>query len=178
MHFRFQLELKMDFDKLLSEDVQTAGAEVKQFVDKVSRSSIDCNSIGCKILNESLNFQFSQKFNLSEISGNWTRIWNATFQHLGNDEAKHMQHGCVTTIRILSRDKTHLDEVITEPQVRILLGLANIDPEAIQTTKDESTVIESLKCLCNLVFNSSMCQSLFTKLNGADGIIKRVRTYK
>lgn len=100
---------------------------------------------------------------------------------MANDEARHMYHNCVTSIRILSRDKTHLDEVITEPQVRILLRLANIDPEAVQqptASSDESIVIESLKCLCNLVFNSSMCQSLFSKLNGSDGIIKRVRTYK
>lgn len=97
---------------------------------------------------------------------------------MDDQEAKQLQHDCVTTIRILSRDKTHLDKVITESQVRALLRLANIDPEALQTTQDESIIIESLKCLCNLVFNSAMCQSMFNKLNAADGIIKRIRTYK
>lgn len=93
-----------------------------------------------------------------------------------------MQLDCLSTLRILSRDKTHMDQVITEKNIRILLRLADIDPDVVVATvapvDSDSVIVESLKCLCNLVFNSETCQNLFDQLNGVDGILKRIRSYK
>lgn len=105
-------------------------------------------------------------------------MWNATFQYLDDAESVLVQD-CLSTLRILSRDKTHMEEVLTDRQIQTLLRLANIDPIlATTTTKDEPVIVESLKCLCNLVFNSATCQDLFDRMNGAEGIIRRIRLYR
>lgn len=118
--------------------------------------------------------QYSQKFSAIE---KWTEIWNATFTYLDQDDAD-MRLDCLATVRILSRDKTHMDVVITEANIRHLLRLANIDPIAPVTPADDPVVVESLKCLCNLVFSSLTCQDIFTSLNAVDGILRRIRSYK
>lgn len=94
-----------------------------------------------------------------------------------------MRLDCLSAVRILSRDKTHMDDVITEQNIQVLLRLANIDPTSVviapqSPVADDCVVVESLKCLCNLVFNSATCQNLFERLNGVDGILKRIRSYK
>lgn len=104
-------------------------------------------------------------------------MWNAIFQYLDHDDSA-LVHDCLSTLRILSRDKTHMEEVLSDTQIRTLLRLANIDQIATTTTNDDPVIIESLKCLCNLVFSSATCQDLFERLNGADGIIKRIRSYR
>lgn len=89
-----------------------------------------------------------------------------------------MRVDCLSTVRILSRDKTHMDDVITEQNILVLLRLASIDPSSQSPAADDCVAVESLKCLCNLVFNSATCQSHFERLNGVDGILKRIRSYK
>lgn len=121
--------------------------------------------------------QYSQKFSTIE---KWTELWNGTFGYLDQDEVD-MRLDCLSTLRILSRDKTHMDTVITEKNIKLLLDLANIDPITLVPNTcpaDDSVVVESLKCLCNLVFNSTTCQDLFERLSGHDGIVKRIRSYK
>lgn len=123
--------------------------------------------------------QFSQEFSTIE---KWTEIWTATFGYLGQPEAADLRLNCLSIIRILSRDKTHIEEVVTEQNIRILLQMANIDPTGViapgSPDMEDLVVVESLKCLCNLVFNSSTCQHLFEVLNGVDGIMQRIRSYK
>lgn len=161
----------MDLTALLSGDSGLARASIKEFIQLVSRR---VNYASGNTLKSNSNFQYSQKFSTIE---KWPELWRATFTYLDQDDMS-MRLDCLSTVRFLSRDKTHMDEVITETNIRTLLRLANIDPILPVTPADDPVLVESLKCLCNLVFNSLTCQDLFDSLNAVDGIMKRVRTYQ
>lgn len=129
------------------------------------------------------SLQFSQKFPFPEIE-KWPELWAETFIYLNRGDP-NMTSDCLSTLRILSRDKTHMNSVLTEAQIRTLLELANLiakqQPQQESTNslqEDDLVVVESLKCLCNLVFNSITCQDLVEKLNAANGILKRIRCYR
>lgn len=84
---------------------------------------------------------------------------------------------CLASIRILSRDKTHLNQAITTDQFDMLLNIANIGNHN-ENISDPAIIVEALKCLCNLVYQSTNCQMMCLKNAAIDGIVRRLRTYK
>lgn len=92
-------------------------------------------------------------------------------------EALHIYPDCLAAIRILSRDKTHLNQTITVDQFDTLLNIANIGSHN-ENISDADIVVEALKCLCNLVYQSTNCQMMCLKNAAIDGIVRRLRTYK
>lgn len=92
-------------------------------------------------------------------------------------EALHIYPDCLAAIRILSRDKTHLNQSITVDQFDSLLNIANIGSHN-ENISDPAIVVEALKCLCNLVYQSTSCQMMCLKNASIDGIVRRLRTYK
>ena len=75
-------------------------------------------------------------------------------------EAEKMVVLCLETIRILSRDKTALDECFAdENDVRLIFHLAGLlalgDDEAVIIP---SVHIDALKCLCNVIYNCASVQ--------------------
>lgn len=83
---------------------------------------------------------------------------------------------CLAAIRILSRDKTHLNHTTIE-QFDRLLNIANIGPTNVAECPGR-TQVEALKSLCNLVFQSEQCQAMCLSNAAIEGIVKRLRTYK
>lgn len=83
---------------------------------------------------------------------------------------------CLTVIRVLSRDKTYLNETINADQFDCLLDIASIGTQSQHHSTDIQT--EALKILCNLVFQSPKCQELCLKNSAVEGILKRLRMYK
>lgn len=92
------------------------------------------------------------------------------------------QSTCLETLRILSRDKHVLGPVATKEGMLTLAGLARIcvaghegEPlEEAQSPEDERVVVEALKCLCNLVFNSVPAQQMGVDLQLAEGLCARL----
>lgn len=82
---------------------------------------------------------------------------------------------CLSAVRILSRNKMHLNQTTIE-QFDCLLNIANIGAQNFQCKTEVS--VEALKCLCNLVFQSETCQAMCLKNAAIEGIVKRLRTYK
>lgn len=72
-----------------------------------------------------LNFikKYSESFNLSSLtsSGQWIKLWISSFEHLKATATIQME--CLQTIRILSRDKTYLNETINDSQFDSLLDI-------------------------------------------------------
>jgi hypothetical protein len=124
-----------------------------------------------------LYFQNADTFNFSNLTttGQWSLIWNQIFKFLKLPHST-IQIECLSTIRLLSRDKSYLNETITEGQIDCLLNIANIGANNLNLNVNVQT--ESLKCLCNLVFQSVRCQEYCLKNACVDGIVKRLRTYK
>lgn len=129
--------------------------------------------------------QYSQTFDFTQFntSGQWPALWNRVFSLLSAPNGSQLYLECLSSIRILSRDNMYLNQTITSEQFDCLLNLANIGPNVLvsQTygNKESANVqVEALKCLCNLVFNSTACQQMCSKNAAVEGILKRLRTYK
>lgn len=121
-------------------------------------------------------------FNFTPIYGQWTTIWNAIFGLMRranekNENAPDVYPDCLAAIRILSRDKTHLNQAITAEQFDTLLNIANIGKKN-ESILDPTVTVEALKCLCNLVYQSTYCQMMCLKNAAIDGIVRRLRAYK
>ncbi|KAI7802232.1 synembryn-B [Triplophysa rosa] len=94
------------------------------------------------------------------------------------------QSTCLETMRILSRDKSVLGPVATRKGILTLVGLARIralgddgEPfEDAQSGEEERVVVEALKCLCNVVFNSVAAQQVGADVQLAEGLCARLHS--
>uniref|UniRef100_A0A669R1K5 Synembryn n=1 Tax=Phasianus colchicus TaxID=9054 RepID=A0A669R1K5_PHACC len=86
---------------------------------------------------------------------------------------------CLESIRILSRDKYCLEPFTTEEGLKTLSRHAGIDysEELIREVPDLEVILESLKCLCNIVFSSLRAQELTAEARLVVGLTKRIKLY-
>ncbi|KFQ53422.1 Synembryn-A, partial [Nestor notabilis] len=86
---------------------------------------------------------------------------------------------CLESIRILSRDKYCLEPFTTKDGLRTLSRHAGIDSseELIREVPDLDVILESLKCLCNMVFSSPRAQELAAQARLVLGLARRIKLY-
>lgn len=102
---------------------------------------------------------------------------------LGQPVQPQCQSTCLETMRILSRDKRVLGPVATHDGMVTLARLACIPlpdvdvepPEKTESAAEERVVVEALKCLCNVVFNSVSAQQVSADVQLAQGLCARLR---
>ncbi|XP_052873240.1 synembryn-like [Anopheles cruzii] len=125
------------------------------------------------------NKQNSQVFNFTHFTstGQWMLIWNKLFAYLADPSMPH-RVGCLMAIKVLSRDKTYLNESVTAEQLDALLRLAGIGPVGERCDATEEVQVEALKCLSNMIFQSIKCQEMCLENASTEGIIRRVKMYK
>ncbi|EDV33874.1 uncharacterized protein Dana_GF19073 [Drosophila ananassae] len=126
----------------------------------------------------------------------WHDLWLAIFGILEDQRLSHLHTQCLNTVRILTRDEFSLQTNYIEQEVNVLLKLARIEASSLklpatpdelkqqekeqadtqqEPSKDQSEVIaEALKCLCNLVYQSSDCRRQCLRQHCLDAILKRV----
>lgn len=87
---------------------------------------------------------------------------------------------CLEALRILSRDKRVLVPVTTKKNMEILMKLAKLDTveDPLEDVTDFPVIVEALKCLCNIVFNSPVAQKLSLELNLAALLCNLLRKCK
>lgn len=126
------------------------------------------------------NFPFLAERNKREL------LWSALFLHLQTKTSAAVHPLCLASVRILSRDKSELESLICEKWINILIeraGLYNyegVDEECVPINGiiEKDVVIEALKCLCNITFNSEVARALCAHTGIAQGLIARIRIYK
>ncbi|XP_067415471.1 synembryn-B isoform X2 [Emydura macquarii macquarii] len=86
---------------------------------------------------------------------------------LEKDTQTSCQVACLEALRILSRDKKVLVPVTTKENMQILMRLAKLDmtEDTLEDVSNFPVIVEALKCLCNIVFNSAIAQKLSLELN-------------
>lgn len=102
---------------------------------------------------------------------------------LGQSVRPQCQSTCLETMRILSRDKRVLGPVATYDGMVTLARLAciplpDVDVEPLEktvTAAEERVVVEALKCMCNVVFNSVVAQQVGADVQLAQGLCARLR---
>ena len=108
---------------------------------------------------------------------------------LGREVQSSCQKTCVETLRILSRDKRVLAPVATREGMLILGRMARLrageqeggdnqksSQEDALSEEEERVVVEALKCLCNVVYNSPAAQQVCVDVQLAHGLCASLRT--
>lgn len=107
---------------------------------------------------------------------------------LGRQVQPSCQRTCLETLRILSRDKRVLAPVATREGMLTLGGLAKLrareegcdneksSQEETQSEEEERVVVEALKCLCNVVYNSPAAQQVSVDVQLARGLCASLHT--
>lgn len=112
------------------------------------------------------------------------RLWDVIFTQLEKEDECLCHKYCLICVRILSREKEGLDDLINQNRLDTLLHLAGLrsEQEAIsggsQPSKDYDVMLEALKSLCNIVYNSSRAQELSTENHSVEGVVMRMRMYR
>lgn len=132
---------------------------------------------------------YEKKINTEELNKGHLReqLWMQLFHYimdysLNPKYYSHLsdpRHHCFAALRILSRDTTNLEELITEDVLSILLenaGLTEICKEEQISHVYTTVTINSLKTLCNLIYNSVRVQQSKVIISSLPYLIGRVRS--
>ncbi|KAL0272743.1 UNVERIFIED_CONTAM: hypothetical protein PYX00_005604 [Menopon gallinae] len=124
-------------------------------------------------------------FTFEDLSknGKRQRLFNIIFKYLQKAEMQECHIKCLESLRILSRDKTGLNDVLDESKIAVLLKLSclyTIDETSTNVMELSNTdiIVEALKVLCNLVFNSTVAATLVSQTHAIEGILVRLRMYR
>ncbi|XP_039664814.1 synembryn-B isoform X2 [Perca fluviatilis] len=129
-------------------------------------------------LENSRTFSFDQKEETLR-----SKLCQGVLSVLGRQVQPSCQKTCLETLRILSRDKRVLAPVATKEGMLILGGMARLNAgengddnnqkssqEDTQSDEEERVVVEALKCLCNVVYNSPAAQQVSVDVQLANGL--------
>ncbi|XP_037938590.1 synembryn [Teleopsis dalmanni] len=150
-----------------------------------------------KAVLDEFNSKNANLFNFEKFhtDGQWLTLWRIVFELLTDDQLQTLHPLCLNTVRILTRDEFALQTNDIKSDFCLLLELARLTlgsvivSEVKQETEntdsvaslavgnadeDTETVVEALKCLCNLVFQSHDCRKQCVRNRTVDFIMKRV----
>ncbi|XP_063798630.1 synembryn-A isoform X1 [Pseudophryne corroboree] len=108
------------------------------------------------------------------------KLGEVVIKFLERDLQPSCQMACLETIRILSRDKYGLSPFTSRSAMQILAqyaGLDYFDEMEVPRIPDSESVVEALKGLCNIVYNSVEAQEVATELRLVCGLARRLKLY-
>lgn len=117
-----------------------------------------------------------------------SKLCQSVLSVLGRKVQPSCQKTCLETLRILSRDKRVLAPVATREGMLILGGMARLNAgeegndnqkssqEDTLSEEEERVVVEALKCLCNVVYNSPAAQQVSVDVQLAHGLCANLPT--
>jgi len=104
-------------------------------------------------------------------------VWKDIFSILVNTTTTSLQLEALHCTRILSREKSGLNEVITEDMVDTLMKLAGITGEKSTNCSESSVSLESLKVMSNLLHQSGVVQTFCTKNGFLSKTLVKISSY-
>ncbi|CAL8263746.1 unnamed protein product [Merluccius merluccius] len=117
-----------------------------------------------------------------------SKVCQSLMTALGTQVRPCCQRASLETLRILSRDKRALAPVATRKGMLILAGLAQLHTgkdssdqanklqDDTLTPEQERVVVEALKCLCNVVYNSPAAQQVGADMKLAQSLCAHLHT--
>nr|XP_020467773.1 synembryn-B [Monopterus albus] len=160
----------MDLNNILSQLESFNRDEVEKLLQQYNREN-------------SHTFTFDQKEEALR-----SKLCQSVLTVLGRQVQPSCQKTCLETLRILSRDKGILAPVATKEGMLTLGKMAKLHAgeegdsnqkntqEDTPSTEEEKVVVEALKCLCNVVYNSPAAQQVSVDVNLAHGLCASLRT--
>lgn len=160
----------MDLNTVLSQLETANEEEIETLLQQYNRENIH-------------TFSFDQKEETLRI-----KLCQGVLTVLGRQVQPSCQKTCLETLRILSRDKRVLEPVATREGMLILGGMARLQAgeeegddqtssqDCTLSEEEERVVVEALKCLCNVVYNSPAAQQVSVDVQLAHGLCAGLRT--
>ncbi|XP_071358450.1 chaperone Ric-8B isoform X2 [Trachinotus anak] len=160
----------MDLNNILSQLESTNEEEIEKLLQLYNREN-------------SHTFTFDQKEEALR-----SKLCQTVLSVLGRQVQPSCQRTCLETLRILSRDKRVLAPVATREGMLTLGGMARLhareeggdnqksSQEDTQSEEEERVVVEALKCLCNVVYNSPAAQQVSVDVQLAHGLCTSLHT--
>ncbi|XP_063052145.1 synembryn-A [Engraulis encrasicolus] len=107
------------------------------------------------------------------------RLAELVLSYLERDLQPACQLACLETIRILSRDKSCLGPFSSRSALETLAQhaglLTSAGPDDTNSSPDLDRVVEALKCLCNMILNSSAAQEQGAEMQLIVGLAERAK---
>uniref|UniRef100_A0A3B4AJ30 Synembryn n=1 Tax=Periophthalmus magnuspinnatus TaxID=409849 RepID=A0A3B4AJ30_9GOBI len=131
----------------------------------------------------SRTFTFDQKEEALRI-----KLCQSTLTVLRRQVPYSCQRTCLETLRIMSRDKRVLSPVATREGMLTLSAMARLSTgeeaehsrnglqEDTLSEEEERVVVEALKCLCNVVFNSPTAQQVSVEVQLAPALCGKLHS--
>ncbi|KAB0800016.1 hypothetical protein PPYR_07896 [Photinus pyralis] len=133
------------------------------------------------VVSESLNNFIEHNaavFTFKELNGDLRKdLWRALFTYISDDSKSHLHISALTAVRILSREKNGLDQLVTAGDLDLLLERGNLKSDRYDCN-DHSVIVESLKCLCNIIYQSRVAATISSTNGSLEGIMNRSKKYK
>uniref|UniRef100_A0A8C5QFD6 Synembryn n=1 Tax=Leptobrachium leishanense TaxID=445787 RepID=A0A8C5QFD6_9ANUR len=111
---------------------------------------------------------------------NKEKLGDLVIKFLDRDLQPSCQVACLETIRILSRDKYGLSPFTSRSAMHTLAKYAGLEySEEVEGPRipDSESVVEALKGLCNIIYNSVEAQEVATDLRLVCGLARRLKLY-
>ncbi|XP_030053863.1 synembryn-A isoform X2 [Microcaecilia unicolor] len=106
------------------------------------------------------------------------QLGEVVIKYLSQELQPSCQTTCLETVRILSRDKQGLEPFISHSAMQTLAryaGVEYVEEWEMQCEPDAESVVEALKALCNIVYNSAVAQEVAVQLRLIHGLARRLR---
>ncbi|XP_042202446.1 synembryn-A isoform X1 [Callorhinchus milii] len=107
------------------------------------------------------------------------KLGELVMRFLERDLQPSCQLACLETVRILSRDKSNLGPFTSKGAMLSLARHGGIQyrEERVHEMPDLDVIVEALKCLCNIVFNSCVAQEVCAETRLVLGLADRLKLY-
>ncbi|CAG9854688.1 unnamed protein product [Phyllotreta striolata] len=124
--------------------------------------------------------QYLETFTLPELNEGTRRkdVWNALYNIAKLSEDQKIIKNAFIAVRILSREKDHLAELINDDWIDLMMKLSGLNDDSFQFDTDNMNVrVEILRCLSNILFNSE--QMAINSVNNGilDGLVKSINHF-
>ncbi|XP_026167247.1 chaperone Ric-8B [Mastacembelus armatus] len=161
----------MDLNYILSQLETDSGDDTETLLQQYNREN-------------SHTFTFDQKEEALR-----SKLCQSVLTVLGKQVRPSCQKICLETLRILSRDKRVLGPVATREGMLVLGGMARLQAgdeggdkqkssqdDAESEEEERVVVVEALKCLCNVVYNSPAAQQVSVDVKLSQGLCANLHT--
>ncbi|XP_077517035.1 ric8 guanine nucleotide exchange factor A isoform X2 [Amblyomma americanum] len=133
---------------------------------------------------EEFNAKHAQVFTFPDLSlDDRQRLVSRLLEVVSSEGAKEScRVRCLETLRLLSRDRCHLDEVFSPDVLADLARVAQLTGRPSEELGrvehlPAPVVVEALKTLCNLIYNSPIVQQTCSHNGCVEGVMLRLKLY-
>uniref|UniRef100_A0A224YZ65 Signaling protein ric 8/synembryn regulates neurotransmitter secretion n=1 Tax=Rhipicephalus zambeziensis TaxID=60191 RepID=A0A224YZ65_9ACAR len=135
-----------------------------------------------ELLLKEFNAKHAQVFTFPDLSLDDRQQLVSRLMELLSSDRESCQLRCLETLRLLSRDRCHLEEVFSADVLAHLARVAQLTGRPSEELGQlehlhAPVVVEALKTLCNLIYNSSTVQQICSHNGCVEGVMLRLKLY-